>query len=212
MSYSPTYVQRATIKQIENIWKKELFPNQWKQRDRWGEIYSTIKTKIPLNCSILDLGAGDEYVKKFQKHNRDYLSIDINGKCMLTHDFDYDLLDLWQYRAGGRPLPDGADRKTWRIGLCVEVLEYIKDPVRFVDHYMQYASTWIFTSRVARPDHIYEDHHPLQNRWRSHQEFINFFKQFNFSYVGGGAIETSLTTCSGKQKPFAMAVCEFTGR
>jgi len=206
MSYSPVYVPQNVIRLCSRAFKEHFFPEQWKESARWGEIYDTITTKIPHNCSMLDLGAGNEFIKKYAKHNEDYFSIDLNKKCMLQHDLDFDLLDLWQYRAkGGQPLPASAERKQWEVGLCVEVLEYIKDPVRMINHYKQFAKKWIFTSRVGRPDHIYEDHHPLQNRWRSHAEFVNFIKPL-FKNVDGSVIQTSLTTCSGKMKPFAMVV------
>jgi hypothetical protein len=220
MSYNRKQFANTTYKQIELLFKEGL-ADQWQDFDRWGKIWDVINTHIPLNCSMLDLGSGNSPVKAFGKHNKEYLSIDLNSKAILQHDLDYDLLDLWQYRATVdskdnkrasvtelyEGLPEGPDLVPWTTGLCVEVLEYIKDPVRLLNHYKQYAKAWIITIRVGRPDHIYEYYHPLQNRWRSFNEFENFLKPL-FKKVTVKPIETTLTTCSGKMKPFAMAICE----
>ena len=206
MSYSKEYVRNNTIRQVDLLWADEL-KQQWKHFTRWGEIYDTITTRIPHNCSILDLGAGHEPIKKYKKHNSDYLSIDFCGKSMLNEDLNYQYLDLWKYRSGGKPLPEGAIKKPWAVGLCVELLEYLIDPGAFLEHYKQYAFRWIITARVSRPDHIYLGPHPLRHRWRSHQEFVAFLKN-HFSMVGAQPIQTNLKTCAGKMKPFVMAVCE----
>lgn len=213
MSYSPSYIPHHIYRGVEKLWKDEL-KNQWKQRARWNEIYDTVSKKLPLNSSILDLGAGDEPIKAYKKHNREYLSIDLNDKCIIKQDLDYEKLDLWRWRTvldtnlnKHVPLPEGADRKPWDFGLCIEVIEYLRDPVETLKYYKQFANKWIITTRVGRPEHIYIDNHPLKIRFRYHQEVKALLKNV-WNNVEVTDIPTNLTTCSGKKKPFALAICE----
>ncbi|MGA1046708.1 MAG: hypothetical protein ACO3UU_01765 [Minisyncoccia bacterium] len=206
MSYAREYITRQVFKSIEKIWKDEL-KLQWRQKERWSDIYRTIDQHIPANSTMLDLGAGDEHVKSLRKHNPEYLSIDFNGKCDITEDLDYQYLDLWQYRAlaegGGRTYGD----RPWDIGLLIEVIEYLEQPHAVLDHYKQFANKWIITTRIGRPDHIYLNSHPLKSRWRHWKDFENYLENF-FSSVTVTTIDTDLTTCTGRMKPFALAICE----
>ena len=98
MSYSKEYIPANVLKKIETTWKSEL-QHQWKQKARWSDIYRSIDPHIPTNSTILDLGAGDEHVKSLNKHNGQYLSIDLNNKCTFQEDLDYNFLDLSLHRA-----------------------------------------------------------------------------------------------------------------
>jgi|TARA_B110000503_G_C7142568_1_gene411508 hypothetical protein len=207
MSYSKEYIPANVLKKIETTWKSEL-QHQWKQKARWSDIYRSIDPHIPTNSTILDLGAGDEHVKSLNKHNGQYLSIDLNNKCTFQEDLDYNFLDLSLHRGYDPELNQRVPGDLpWDIGLMVEVMEYLYDPVAVIEHYKQYATTWIITTRIGRPNHIYETTHPLQNRYSHWKDFETTLKK-HFSDVTVHTIDTTLVTCTGRMKPFAMALCE----
>lgn len=194
MSYSPMYLSRNFNLELNRLWKENFFKTQYLEKDRWIEVYDALDQHVPANSSILDIGAGDEHAKSHFSVDR-YVSWDFNGKCDINQDLNYQSnMDLTAYGH-------------FDIGLCVEVLEYIINPIEVFTNLKSRADKWIFTTRVNRPDHIYVANHPLKYRYRHWKEVANTLKQV-FNNVTVTPIETNLTTCSGRMKPFALAICE----
>jgi hypothetical protein len=165
-------------------------------KDRWREIHTDVADYVPAGSSILDLGCGDKDILNTISvdSDGDYYGIDLYSGADLQYDLDGDLLTL---------------DKTWDVGLCIESLGFIKDPGRLLDHYKQYATTWVITVRPLAENHSVRARSEVNVRhcW-TRDTLITFLNQHFSSVTVSDLIYTNILTYkSGYPKPFLIAVC-----
>jgi hypothetical protein len=111
---------------------KDKFP--WGAGREWKERTQIIASIIPKGVSVLDLGGGFCHLKKYLSYwqGLKYLSMDIEEwtDCTIKADFN----------KGEFP-----DRGEWQIIVCQGIIEYIKDPIYFLEKIKKYGETLIIT-------------------------------------------------------------------
>ena len=172
---------------------KTTLGEMYKIKDRWKSIHKDVKLYVPDGSSVLDLGCGDKEILNTIVTN-DYWGVDLYPKADEHHDLDAELL-TWD--------------RTWDVGLIVETLSFIREPDRLLDHYKQYANSWIITTRPINPlaAVIKESRVNARHYW-TRDLFRDFLYQ-HFDQVDVSDIIYTDIECygSGFPKPFIIAVC-----
>jgi hypothetical protein len=180
---------------VESVYKTNL-SQMHTIKDRWRAIHADVADYVPAGSSILDIGCGDKDILNTISVDSDgeYWGIDLNSAADQVHDLDGDLLTL---------------NKTWDVGLCIETLGFIDDPGRMLDHYKQYANSWIITIRPMVPNSvpIAKSSVNVKHTW-NRDGLITFLNEHFSSVTVSDTIYTDVQTYnSGFPKPFLIAVC-----
>src|SRR5210317_1691973 len=162
-------------------------------KHRWQAIHADVADYVPSGSSILDLGCGDKDILNTITCT-DYHGVDVNLAADQVHDLDGSLLTF--------------DR-TWDIGLLVEVLQFVEDPGRLLNHYKQYATNWVLTIRPVTEENIAfrESRVTFKNGW-TRDEWVVFLNEHFASVTVSDVIFTDIVTYgTGFPKPFLIGVC-----
>jgi len=172
---------------------KSAMADMYMIKDRWRAIHTDVADYVPAGSSVLDLGCGDKDILNTITTD-DYHGIDLYEGADQVHDLDKELLPF--------------DR-TWDVGLLVETLGFIDNPGRLLDHYKQYATTWIITVRPLDPNSlvIKRSEVNVKHSW-TRDLLIDFLNEHFSSVTVSDTVFTDILTYrSGYPKPFLIAVC-----
>jgi len=173
---------------------KTYLAQQYKIKDRWRGIHSSVAEYVPNDSTVLDLGCGDKEILNSISPSS-YYGIDLYEGADRQYDLDGELL---------------TDLGSYDIGLMVESLNFITDPGRLLNHYKQFATTWIITTRPMHPKSpsIKESRANARHYWLR-ESFIDFlYEHFDSVTVSDDIYPAGLVTYgTGYPKPFIIAQC-----
>jgi SAM-dependent methyltransferase len=121
------------IKRFLKFLRPDVGQGNESNRERW---LKEVLGAVPVNCRILDAGAGTQRYREFCRH-LDYVSQDFgeydgqgDDKGLQTGEFDYRELDI-VCDITSIPEPDSS----FDAIMCIEVLEHLPDPVLAISEF-----------------------------------------------------------------------------